>query len=265
MRYILGIIRVIGVLTTIIVGVLGLALTFPFGGRVIAHKIFMSIRWALLSIVGVKVHGPKFDEIGPGILMANHRSYLDVLFVPTSDLFTIVGKAEVRSWPLIGWAARALDPIWVKRENKESRNQTRQDIVKAIKDGKTIVLFPEGTSGEGPLLLPLKPAMFYEAARNGFSIYQWSIHFDSAKTGYPPGIGFINHLWAVCSEPKIDAYVTVRQEPLCMDDGDALIAEASRWWDEELRRTAIAHPARHLGYWPDERDFSLATRLTSPS
>jgi 1-acyl-sn-glycerol-3-phosphate acyltransferase len=190
---------------------------------------------------------------------------LDVLFVPTSDLFTIVGKVEVRSWPLIGWAARALDPIWVKRENKQSRTQTRHDIIKAIKDGKTIVLFPEGTSGEGPLLLPLKPAMFYEAARHGFGIYQWSIHFDSAKTGYPPGIGFINHLWAVCSEPRINAYVTVRQEPLQMADGDALIEEASRWWDAELRRTATEHPARHIGYWPDERDYSIATRLSSPS
>ena len=111
MRYILGFIRVIGVLIIILLGVLSLAFTFPFGGRIIAHNIFMSIRWALLWIVGVKVNGSKFDEIGPGILMANHRSYLDVLFVPTSDLFTIVGKVEVRSWPLIGWATRALDPI----------------------------------------------------------------------------------------------------------------------------------------------------------
>ena len=265
MRYALGIIRLLGISVVILLGVFGLSLTFPFGGRTIAHKIFMTIRWVLLWIVGVKVHGQKLNRIGPGILMANHRSYLDVLFVPTSEIFTIVGKVEVRSWPLIGWAARAMDPIWVKRENKASRTQTRQDIVNAIKRGKTIVLFPEGTSGEGPLLLPLKPAMFYEAARHGFGIYQWSIHFDSAKTGYPPGIGFINHLWAVCSEPKINAYVTVRQEPLQMNDGDALIAEASRWWDMELRRTAAVHPARHIGYWPDEREYSIATRLTSPS
>ena len=265
MRYALGIIRLLGILVVILLRIFSLSLTFPFGGRTIAHKIFMSIRWALLWIVGVKVHGQKFNRIGPGILMANHRSYLDVLFVPTSELFTIVGKVEVRSWPLIGWAARTMDPIWVKRENKASRTQTRQDIVKAIKEGKTIVLFPEGTSGEGPLLLPLKPAMFYEAARHGFGIYQWSIHFDSAKTAYPPGIGFINHLWAVCSEPKINAYVTVRQEPLQMNDGDALIAEASRWWDMELRRTSAVHPARHIGYWPDEREYSIATRLTSPS
>ncbi len=261
MRYILGVIRLIGVLIVIITGVLCLAIIFPFGGRIAAHRIFMSIRWALLWIVGVKVHGPKFDSIGPGILMANHRSYLDVLFVPSTDLFTIVGKVEVRSWPLIGWAARALRPIWVKRENKESRIQTRKDILKAIRDGQTIVLFPEGTSGEGPLLLPLKPAMFFEAAKHGFGIYQWSIHFDSAKTGYPPGIGFINHLWAVCSEPKINAYVSVRPEPLIMSDGDKLIEEATRWWNETLLETAKKYPARHVGYWPDERDYSIATRL----
>jgi 1-acyl-sn-glycerol-3-phosphate acyltransferase len=185
--------------------------------------------------------------------MANHRSYLDVLFVPTSDLFTIVGKAEVKSWPLIGWAAKALGVLWVKRESKESRTKTRDNIIAAIKGGQTVVLFPEGTSWEGPQMLPLKPAMFYESAKHGFDIYQWSLHFDSAKTGFPIGINFISHLWAVCCETKINAYVDVRAVPITHTDGDVLIADAQEWWKQSLLGLSEAYPARDCGYWPDDR------------
>src|SRR5210317_2482531 len=262
MKNILGFIRVCGVFSIIFIGVFSLAAMYPFAGRRAAHRIFMAIRWALLWAVGVRVHGPKFKNIGPGIILANHRSYLDVLFIPTSELFTIVGKKEVKSWPFIGWAAQALGVIWVKRESKESRTQTRQDILDAVEEGQTVVLFPEGTSGEGPLLLPLKPAMFYESAQRGFNIYQWSLHFDSAKTGFPPGVSFIKHLWAVCSEWRINAYIDVREEPLHMKDGDALIQEASNWWNDSLLKSATKNPARDSGYWPDTRDFSIAARLS---
>ena len=253
MKNILGFIRVVGVFSVILIGVLSLAFLYPFAGRKVAHRFFINLRWVLLWIVGVKVSGPRFDSIGPGILMSNHRSYLDVLFVPTSDLFTIVGKAEVKSWPLIGWAARALGVLWVKRESKESRTKTREGIIEAIKDGQTVVLFPEGTSWEGPQMLPLKPGMFYESAKYGFNIYQWSLHFDSAKTGYPVGINFISHLWAVCCVRKINAYVDVRPVPISNPDADALMDYAQEWWKNSLAGLSEAYPARHSGYWPDKR------------
>ncbi len=253
MKNILGFIRVCGVFSIIFIGVFSLAFLYPFAGRKIAHSLFMALRWVLLWIVGVKVSGPRFDSIGPGILMANHRSYLDVLFVPTSELFTIVGKAEVKSWPFIGWAAQALGVLWVKRESKESRTKTRESIISAIKEGQTVVLFPEGTSWEGPQMLPLKPGMFYESAKHGFNIYQWSLHFDSAKTGFPIGINFLSHLWAVCSEPKINAYVDVRKVPISNEDAEALIADAQAWWRNSLAGLNEAYPARDSGYWPDAR------------
>lgn len=253
MKSILGFIRVCGVFSTILFGVLSLAFLYPFAGRKVAHRLFMALRWVLLWIVGVTVKGARFNSIGPGIIMANHRSYLDILFVPTSEIFTIVGKAEVKNWPLIGLAARALGVLWVKRESKESRTKTREGIIDAVIDGQTVVLFPEGTSWEGPHMLPLKPGMFYESAKHGFNIYQWSLHFDSAKTGFPVGINFLSHLWAVCCEPKINAYVDIRAVPISHNDGEALLIDAQNWWKQSLVGLNKAHPARHSGYWPDHR------------
>ena len=254
MRKVRAILRILCVFVILIGGIGFLVISAPFASRRVSHKIYMSFKGLLLRVVGIKVHGEKFKTIGPGLIIANHRSYLDVLFIPTNNFFTIVGKVEVRSWPLIGWAGRALGVIWVKRESKSSRSQTKQTITEAVKNGHTVVLFPEGTSWEGPLLMPVRPGMFHEAARHGFRLYQWSLHFDNAKTGYPPGISFAKHLWEICQLKRVNAFVEVRQTPLQGKDGIALCNDAIQWWNKSLIGLNEKFPANDIGFWPDDRE-----------
>ena len=253
MRTIRAFFRIILIFIILLLGISILAVLMPFATRETAHAIFMLLKGSLLRAIGVKVHGPKMESIGPGLIMANHRSYLDVLFIPTSELFTIVGKIEVRSWPVFGFAGRALGVLWVNRESKESRSQTRESIVNAIHSGQKVVIFPEGTSWEGPLLLPLKPGMFHESAKHNFNIYQWSLHFDNAITGYPPGVSFLKHLWFICKETSINAYVDVREVPVASSSASELLEDCSAWWNESLTKLSEKHPARNSGYWPDAR------------
>jgi len=253
MRTIRAFFRIILIFIILLLGISILAVLMPFATRETAHAIFMLLKGSLLRAIGVKVHGPKMEGIGPGLIMANHRSYLDVLFIPTSELFTIVGKIEVRSWPVFGFAGRALGVLWVNRESKESRSQTRESIVNAIHSGQKVVIFPEGTSWEGPLLLPLKPGMFHESAKHNFNIYQWSLHFDNAITGYPPGVSFLKHLWFICKETSINAYVDVREVPVASSSASELLEDCSAWWNESLTKLSEKHPARNSGYWSDAR------------
>ena len=103
----------------LIIGIGVLVLTAPISNPRWSHKIYMKFKGLVLWVIGIKVHGEPFERIGPGLIIANHRSYLDVLFIPTEEYFTIVGKVEVRSWPLIGWAGRALGTIWVKEKARK--------------------------------------------------------------------------------------------------------------------------------------------------
>ena len=247
--------RFSGVFLVLIIGIGVLVLTAPISNPRWSHKIYMKFKGLVLWVIGIKVHGEPFERIGPGLIIANHRSYLDVLFIPTEEYFTIVGKVEVRSWPLIGWAGRALGTIWVKRESKESRSQTKEAITGAIKRGSTVVLFPEGTSWEGPLLLPIRPGMFFEAAEQGFDLYQWSLHFDNAKTGFPPGIPFTKHLWEVCKLGGVNAYTEVRRQPISGTDGQLLCEDAINWWNTSLTQLNNSYPAADTGFWPDKRTF----------
>ena len=258
MRKVRAVLRITCVFAILIGGIGLLVISAPFTTPRNSHRIYMSFKGLLLWVVGIRVHGNMFETIGPGLIIANHRSYLDVLFIPTKKFFTIVGKVEVRSWPLIGWAGRALGVIWVKRESKTSRSKTKAVITEAVKNGNTVVLFPEGTSWEGPLLMPVRPGMFHEAAKNGFKLYQWSLHFDNAKTGFPPGVSFAQHLWEVCQLKRVNAYVEVRQTPLYGKDGIALCNDAIEWWNKSLVGLNEKFPASDSGLWPDDREPNAA-------
>ena len=93
MRSIIAFFRVLGVFAVLIGGIGALVLTSPMASRRTSHKIYMSFKGILLWVVGIKVHGQKFDKIGPGLIIANHRSYLDVLFI-LPKFYTIVGKVS---------------------------------------------------------------------------------------------------------------------------------------------------------------------------
>ena len=94
----------------LIIGIGVLVLTAPISNPRWSHKIYMKFKGLVLWVIGIKVHGEPFERIGPGLIIANHRSYLDVLFIPTEEYFTIVGKVEDRAENRLSDAAVQLPP-----------------------------------------------------------------------------------------------------------------------------------------------------------
>jgi 1-acyl-sn-glycerol-3-phosphate acyltransferase len=70
-----------------------------------------------------------------------------------------VAKRDVASWPLFGWLARAAGAIFVDRERRLLSDKAVDLIREAIGDGTAVVLFPEGTSSDGSIVLPFKSAL----------------------------------------------------------------------------------------------------------
>lgn len=253
MRVLLGIIRLLALAVVILLGVLVLFILFPLRAERAAKWLFTQLRHVLLFIMGVKVEGGGWGDVEPGLIMANHRSYLDVLLVPTKAPLTFVAKREVKKWPLIGQAASALGTVWVKRESKESRTKARKQIIEAVSKDKRIVIFPEGTSWEGPLMLPIRPAMFYECAEKELPIYIWSLHYTSGKVAFPIGVNFLKSLWTLVCEPRLQVYVDLKAMPLRGNDPEALIEEARQWWEHSLLKLYKKHPVANELYWNDDR------------
>jgi 1-acyl-sn-glycerol-3-phosphate acyltransferase len=90
-----------------------------------------------------------------------------------------LAKSEIANWPFIGWIARAIDTVFVNRENKESREKVRDSLAE-IRTFPAVALFPEGGIFQPPT--ELKPFRFgaFEVAQAG------SIPFIPAVFIYEP-------------------------------------------------------------------------------
>ncbi|WP_425046372.1 lysophospholipid acyltransferase family protein [Primorskyibacter sp. S87] len=94
-----------------------------------------------------------------GAVVANHSSWLDIFALNARKRVYFVSKSEVANWPGIGWLARATGTVFIDRDPRQAKEQTRmfQDRLHA---GHKLLFFPEGTSTDGLRVLPFKPTLF---------------------------------------------------------------------------------------------------------
>lgn len=113
-----------------------------------------------LRICGLKVvrHGrPCTDQ--PALLVANHVSYLDIPVIAAHLPVIFIAKREVASWPLFGFLARLARTIFIDRVPSQAARQCKL-LRRRLRQGETLLLFPEGTSSDGSDLLPFKSSLF---------------------------------------------------------------------------------------------------------
>ena len=108
--------------------------------------------------IGVQRRGRQ-SRRHPTLYVSNHVSYLDITVLGTLIRGSFVAKAEVRKWPLFGWLARLQRTVFVERQAGRSAGQ-RDELVSRLAAGDDLILFPEGTSGDGNRVLPFKSALF---------------------------------------------------------------------------------------------------------
>lgn len=94
-----------------------------------------------------------------GAVVANHTSWLDIFALNARKRVYFVSKAEVAKWPGIGWLARATGTVFIERNPKQAREQTRI-FTERLGVGHKLLFFPEGTSTDGLRVLPFKTTLF---------------------------------------------------------------------------------------------------------
>ncbi|HAR97001.1 MAG TPA: 1-acyl-sn-glycerol-3-phosphate acyltransferase [Deltaproteobacteria bacterium] len=132
--------------------------------------------WATiyLKIAGVAVtfHGKQHIGQPPYILMSNHQSALDIMSLlkglPIS--FRFVAKQELFKIPLFGWALKRAGYISLDRQNPRQALKDMDVAAKRIRDGSSLVIFPEGTRSLDGRLLPFKKGAFSLAMKAGVPI-----------------------------------------------------------------------------------------------
>jgi len=159
---------------------------------------------------------------GPTLFVANHSSYLDIEILGASLPAFFISKSDIASWPLFGWLARLQRTVFIDRKIRSVRVQ-RDSIEQRLAAGDSLVLFPEGTSGDGLHLLPFKSSLFAAvedaAQRHDVAVQPVSVAYtrlDGMPLGrfYRPFFAWYGdmelapHLWAVLGLGRLTAVVT---------------------------------------------------------
>jgi 1-acyl-sn-glycerol-3-phosphate acyltransferase len=201
-------------------------------------------RWALgmqrfWSVVMLKVFGVKTVLHGSkpkvGLMMSNHQSYIDIWIIPKYAITVFVAKAEVKKMPLVGWGASAVNTVYVDRGDKNSRAATKNEIAERIRKGRSVIIFPEGTTGDGDGLLPLKPGMFFTAAEEGFPIIPTAIFYEDPELAWVGDDNMGAHFFRNFTKWSTTAHV-VFGEPMTGDNGEELMVRVRDWKLTQLEK-----------------------------
>ncbi len=111
------------------------------------------------------------------IIIANHFSYIDIPALAALNLpFKFIGKMQVVNIPVLGYIFKNLH-IMVDRDSKESRKKTYIDSFRAINQGYSIGIFPEGgiKTEKVPKMAPFKNGAFAMALEKQIPILPVSL------------------------------------------------------------------------------------------
>lgn len=91
---------------------------------------------------------------GPMLLVCNHVSWLDIIVLHAAHHCRFVSKADVGRWPLVGRLATGAGTLFIERSSRRDAMRVVHDMVQALREGDILMVFPEGTTGDGKALLP---------------------------------------------------------------------------------------------------------------
>jgi 1-acyl-sn-glycerol-3-phosphate acyltransferase len=218
----------------------GLARTLPCW----YHRLICRLLGVRVCVTGAVVRNK------PVLIVANHVSWLDIPVLSSVAPLSFVAKSEVASWPFISWLAKLQRTVFVDRTRRVQAGRAASQIAHRLAMGDAIVLFAEGTSGDGHGVLPFKSSLFAAAEpRDG----QGESHYVQTLTivytrmhGLPMNrsqrhrvawygdMDMLSHIWRLLKGGPLDVHIRIG-EPLLLASfgGRKKLAQHS---EAEIRR-----------------------------
>jgi 1-acyl-sn-glycerol-3-phosphate acyltransferase len=141
-----------------------------------------SKRWArwLIRASGcaLRVHGADYvPEDQPVVFVSNHTCYLDsiVLMAALPLPYLFVVAHAYTAWPVVGTAIRKAEYITVDRRSAMTRARSCDVIEAALRNGSSVLIYPEGRRAHGPVLEPFRGGAFRAAATTGRAVVPISV------------------------------------------------------------------------------------------
>jgi 1-acyl-sn-glycerol-3-phosphate acyltransferase len=145
------------------------------------HRFSATILRAMDITVSVEGEFPE-----AGAVISNHVTYIDIIVYAYVHRCIYVAKAEIGSWPVIGWMTTNVGTVYVKRGQGGQAAKAGSGIRVATDDGLVVMFFPEGTTGDGQTLLPFRSGLLAQARAEQMPVR--AAHIEYTMSGKnPPG------------------------------------------------------------------------------
>ena len=139
------------------------------------HKIARIWAKGILLAAGIKVkvnYHAEFDPAKNYLYMSNHMSNFDipVLLAHLPNHLRWLAKAELFKMPIFGPAMKTAGYISIDRSNRRSAVRSLNQAAKNIKEGLSVLIFPEGTRSRENAIQPFKKGGFVLAVDAGVPV-----------------------------------------------------------------------------------------------
>ena len=173
------------------------------------------------------------------LVVSNHISFLDIFTLNSQLPSQFVAKAEIAKWPVFGTITKAVGSIFIDRSNRRALVGIADRMGEELQLGRSLLMFPEGTTSDGTGLLRMHPNLLEAAVRTGADVIPVVLRYEShgeisREAAYTGKVGLFACLWNIVNIP--DLTVRVKVLPAIKPQGDRreLCAQVSRAMSEAL-------------------------------
>ncbi len=205
---------------------------------------YNTIKWMMWCVCrlffGIRVaEGHKIPTSGGALVCGNHQSHLDpVLFgVSTRRPMNYLAKKELFRYPPMSWLIRFLDAIPIDRDGFSAG--AIKEVMKRLKRGEMVLMFPEGTRTPDGELKEIKPGFLTIARRTKVALI-------------PCGVTGSFEAWPrkrKLPRPGVGVRVTFG-DPIFPDEYQSMTDEQLQQELESRIRACIAHSQSMLAQSP---------------
>ncbi|WP_131118529.1 lysophospholipid acyltransferase family protein [Lichenihabitans psoromatis] len=192
-------------------------------GWPIARRIPVLFCRSLCWIVNLRPHFVGSPASGPRLLVPNHVSWLDIPAMGCYEPVCFIAKREVGTWPILGRLAKSQGAIFIDRTRRRGIPASNRSIALALLERRSVILFAEGTTGDGNRIMRFmtshfeaaKVALQLDASLDDIAVQPVSIAY-TRSSGMPLGrhgrhriawygdMTLLPHLWGMVTGGPID-------------------------------------------------------------
>lgn len=165
----------VAALLTVLLGAPAVIVSLLLPGSDVTMRLGRLWSRGILAAAGVRARYEGLENAtgqGPRLFLANHQSILDIfVLVPVlPPAARFVAKRSLFWIPFFGWSLKVSGFIPIERGTTRRAYESLERAAATIRDGRPVVLFPEGTRSRDGRLGPFKRGAFVVALRAGVPV-----------------------------------------------------------------------------------------------